>query len=78
MPPLFQFDLIAVTSIAAYLLMAAITLAGAKEASRAALRTGPAHPAQGLLVFLVAFALAIAAITACVLVVRANLARARH
>jgi hypothetical protein len=55
----------------------AIAIAGAREASRAALRTGPHHDVQGLPTFVVALVLAAAAITSCVVVVRRNLAAAR-
>ncbi len=54
-----------------------LSLAGAREASRAALRTGPHHVAQGLPTFAVTFLLAAAAIVLCVHLVRRNLAATR-
>ena len=54
----------------------ALALAGAREASRAALRTGPHHPAQGLWLFLVSLVLAAAAIAFCIRLARRTLAEA--
>ncbi|HVV81650.1 MAG TPA: hypothetical protein VHE35_01180, partial [Kofleriaceae bacterium] len=50
-----------------------LSLGGAREASRAALRTGPRHAAQGLPLFVITLVLAAAAVTFCIVVVRRNL-----
>ncbi len=48
----------------------AVSLAGAREASRSALRTGPHHDAQGLPLFVIALVVGVVAIAWCVRVAR--------